>query len=249
MVLTLANWKGLIVAWRLPLRAGLPPLLGQALALAAKDLRAELRAREISSLVLVFALLVMVIFNFTLDLQRPELKPVATAMLWVAVTLAAVLGLGHVFAREGDQGSMDGLLLCPVERPAIYLGKFLATLALTLAMEVAVLPVFTIFTNQGGFQPGVVAALALGTVGFVAVGTLFAAISSNARVRELMLPILLFPVVTPVLIAGGEATQRALAGEPWSALATPLGMLVAFDVVFLALCPLLFEYVVEEAGS
>jgi len=188
----------------------------------------------------------MVIFNFTLDLQRPEFKPVTTAMLWVAITLAAVLGLNHVFAREGEGGSLEGLLLCPVERSAIYLGKFLAALALTLAMEAAVLPVFALFTNQGAFRPGVLLALALGTLGFVAVGTLFAAISSSARLRELMLPILLFPVATPILIAGGEATSRALAGRPWSALASPLTILAAFAVVFLILCPLLFEYVVEE---
>lgn len=223
--------------------------LRQTAALVAKDVRAELRSRQVLSTTVVFALLVLVIFNFAFDLDRANMDSLAPAMLWVAITLAAVLGLNHVFAKEKEQASLEGLLLCPVERGAIYFGKLLGALAFTLAMEAAVLPIFAAFTDQAVFTPGPLLALLLGTIGFLAVGTLFAAVASNARTREILLPILLFPIATPVLVAGVEVTGMGLRGEPWAEFVGWLGLLAAFDLVFLVLCPLLFEYVVEELGT
>lgn len=220
----------------------------QVMALAAKDVRSELRSRQVLSTTVVFALMVLVVFNFAFDFGRAEMERLAPAMLWVAITLAAVLGLNHVFGKEKEQSALEGLLLCPVDRSAIYFGKLLGALAFTLAMEAAVLPIFVAFTDQAIFSPGPLLALLLGTLGFLAVGTLFAAISSNTKTREILLPVLLFPVATPILVAGVEVTGMGLSGEPFSELAGWLGLLVAFDLVFLVLCPILFEHLVDELG-
>jgi heme exporter protein B len=222
--------------------------LRQVLALAAKDVRSELRSRQVLSTTVVFALMVLVVFNFAFDLGSAEMDRLAPAMLWVAITLAAVLGLNHVFGKEKEQASLEGLLLCPVDRSAVYFGKFLGALAFTMAMEAAVLPIFVAFTDQGVFSAGPLLALLLGTVGFLAVGTLFAAISSSTKTREILLPVLLFPIATPILVAGVEVTRMGVSGEPFSEFAGWLGLLAAFDVVFLVVCPMLFEQLVDELG-
>lgn len=245
----LETWRRLTFALPAP-RADstVATYLRQVAAVAAKDVRSELRSRQVISTTVVFALMVLVIFNFAFDLGRSEMTQLAPPMLWVAVTLAAVLGLNHVFGKEKEQSALEGILLSPADRSAIYYGKFLGALALTAAMEAAVLPIFVVFTNQAMFSVGPVLALLLGTVGFLAVGTLFAAVSSNTRTREMLLPILLFPIATPVLVGGVEVTAMGLKGEPFSELAGWLGLLVAFDLVFLVVCPLLFEYVVEGSS-
>jgi heme exporter protein B len=222
--------------------------LGQVRAIVEKDIRAELRSKEMASATWVFALLVLVIFNFAFDLEREEMGPAGPGMLWVAIVLAGMLGLNHVFAKEREQSCLEGLLLCPVDRSVIYFGKLLGALIFTLALEVAVLPVFAVFTNLPVFTPGPLLVLLLGTVGFVAVGTLFAAIAANTRTREVLLPVLLLPVVTPVLVSAVNATGLSFDGEPWSELAPWLGILAAFDAIYLVLSPWLFEQVVQEMG-
>src|SRR3972149_5476189 len=222
--------------------------LGQVWAVVDKDIRAELRSKEPPSAPWVFALLVLVIFNFAFDLEREEMGPAGPGMLWVAIVLAGMLGLNHVFAKEREQSCLEGLLLCPVDRGVIYFGKLLGALIFTLALEVAVLPVFAVFTNLPVFTPGPLLVLLLGTVGFVAVGTLFAAIAANTRTREVLLPVLLLPVVTPVLVSAANATGLSFDGEPWSELAPWLGILAAFDAIYLVLSPWLFEQVAQELG-
>jgi heme exporter protein B len=231
-----------------PDRRSLRAFLGQVWAIVSKDIRAELRGKEMASATWVFALLVLVVFNFAFDLEREEMGPAGPGMLWVAIVLAGMLGLNHVFAREREQSCLEGLLLCPVDRSVIYFGKLAGALIFTLALEVAVLPVFAVFTNLPVFTPGPLLVLLLGTVGFVAVGTLFAAIAVNARTREVLLPILLLPVATPVLVSAVNATGLSFDGEPWSELAPWLGILAAFDAIYLVLSPWLFDQVVQELG-
>lgn len=233
----------------LRLEGGFAPFLGQAAAIATKDLRAELRSKDVATGTLVFALLVLVIFNFAFDLRGENRSLAAPGMLWVAIILAAMMGLGHVFSKEREQGGIDGLLLLPVDRGAIYLGKFVSSFIMTLTVEVSILPIFALFTNLSVFRPGLLLIVLLGTIGFVAVGTLFSALAVHTRTRELMLPVLLLPVSVPVLVAGVEGTRLAFDGEPWTELLTPLSVLAAFDVVFLTLCPWLFQYAMEEMGS
>jgi len=228
--------------------AGLRGFLRQVLAVAAKDVRSEFRSKEVLSATLVFAVLVLFVFNFSFQGTSAQMKEKAPAMLWVAILLTAVLGLNHVFAKEKEQGAMEGFLLCPAERAALYFGKYLSALLFTLIMEAAVVVLFIVFTNQSGLFPLPLLALVLGTLGFLAVGTLFSAISVNTRTREMMLPILLLPVAVPVLLAGMQVTQMGLEGKPASEMLRWMGMLAVFDAIYLVLSPILFEYVVEELG-
>jgi len=221
--------------------------LGQVWAVVDKDIRAELRSKEVASATWVFALLVLVVFNFAFDLEREEMGPAGPGMLWVAIVLAGMLGLNHVFAKEREQSCLEGLLLCPVERSVIYFGKLAGALIFTLALEVAVLPVFAVFTNLPVFTPGPLLVLLLGTVGFVAVGTLFAAMLVRSRTRDVMLPILLYPITVPVIIAGVLGTSALLqspADEPVALLW--IWLLVSFDVVFVTLALWTFEPLMTE---
>lgn len=227
---------------------GLRGFVRQVLAVAAKDVRSEFRSKEVLSATLVFAVLVLFVFNFSFQGTSAQMKEKAPAMLWVAILLTAVLGLNHVFAKEKEQGAMEGFLLCPGDRAALYFGKYLGALLFTLIMEVAVVVLFVVFTNQSGLFPLPLLALLLGTLGFLAVGTLFSAISVNTRTREMMLPILLLPVAVPVLLAGMQVTQLGLEGKPASEMLRWMGMLAVFDAIYLVLSPILFEYVVEELG-
>jgi heme exporter protein B len=215
-------------------------------AIVWKDVTAELRTKEIFTSMLVFAFLVVLIFNFAFELRRVEMDLVGPGILWVAFTFAGILGLNRSFVLEKDRGSLEGLMLAPVDRSAIYLGKLLGNLLFMLVMEVFALPLFAVLNNQPLLLPGLVPVIFLGTLGFVTVGTLFAAIAVNTRTREVMLPVLLLPMMVPVVIAAVKATGVVMAGEPLSAAGDWLSLLVAFDTIFLAVCWLVFEYVVEE---
>lgn len=227
----------------------MPAFLASAFAVAAKDVRAELRSREAAGGSLVFALLTLVIFNFAFDLEGEMKEAARPGVLWVAIVLAGMMAFGHIFAQEREQGGFEGLMLTPVDRSAVFLGKAGAALLLTFALEAFLLPVFAVFSGVSILSPGLLLIIAMGTVGYVVVGTLFSAMAVTSRSRELLLPLLLLPVATPVLIAGVEGARSALGGEPFGELMPALTVLAAFDVVFLGLCPFLFEYVLEEMSS
>lgn len=214
-------------------------------AIVWKDVVAELRTKEMFTSMLMFAFLVVLIFNFAFELRRVDMDLLGPGILWVAFTFAGVLGLNRSFVLEKDRGSLEGLMLAPVDRSAIYLGKLLGNLLFMLVMEAFAVPLFAVLNNQPVLLPGLVPVVFLGTLGFVAVGTLFAAMAVNTRTREVMLPILLLPMMVPVIIAAVKATGVVMAGEPLSAAGDWLSLLVAFDVIFLAVCWLVFEYVVE----
>lgn len=215
-------------------------------AIVQKDVAAELRSKEIFSSMAIFALIVIVIFNFAFELKIDNVVDIAPGVLWVAITFAGVLGLNRTFVIEKDKGGLAGLLLCPVDRSAIYLGKLISSLIFMVTMEVVALPLFAVFFNLPIWIPGLYPVVLLGTVGFAAVGTLLAAMSVNTRTREVMLPVLLFPVVVPVLIAAVKSTGSVLSQRPWDEFAHWINLLVAFDVIFFVVCLLTFDYVVEE---
>lgn len=213
-------------------------------ALYWKDLLAELRTREVVNASLVFSLIVLVLFNFAFDLRGDRVQTVAPGVLWVTFSFAGVLALGRAFAREQDRGTLEGLLLSPVDRGALYLAKLLSSVTFMLIVEAASLPIFVGLFNVQLDWPYLVVTVLLGTLGFAGVGTLLAAMAANTRAREIMLPLLLLPLATPVLIATVKATGQALVGgpddgHPW------LGLLAAFDAIFLAISFLAFEYVIE----
>jgi len=216
------------------------------LAIVHKDIIAELRTKEMFSSMFVFALLVIVIFNFAFELRVANIKQVAPGVLWVAFTFAGMLGLNRSFILEKDKGCLEGLLLAPVDRSAIYFGKMLGNLIFMSVVEAIVLPIFWVLFNPPLFSPALIPVIVLGTLGFAGVGTLFSAIAVHTRAREVMLPILLFPIVVPLMIAAVKITGGLLDGQPLSEMRNWLNLLVGFDVIFLTVSYMTFDYVVEE---
>jgi heme exporter protein B len=224
-----------------------PSLLGATLAIVQKDLAAEFRSRELFSAMLVFSLLVIIIFNFALELDIEVRRTVAAGVLWTTFAFAGTLGLNRSMAVEKDRGCMDGLLLAPVDRSAIFFGKAISNLVFMLIVEAIVLPVYTLLYNEMRiFQPGFLGVILLGSIGYIGVGTLLSTMSVQTRMREVLLPILLFPVAIPVLLAAVKASSGILAGAEWAEIVTPLNILILYDVVFLAVPYMFFDAVVEE---
>ena len=222
--------------------------LGQLRTLIWKDLLVEARGRETVLAGAVFALLVLVIFNFAFDLRVETVAAVAPGVLWVTVTFAGVLSLGRAFARERDRRTLDGLLLAPIDRSALYLAKVVTSVVSMLVVEVVALPAFIALFNLVVNLPLLILALMLGTLGLAGVGTLFAAIAAHTRAREVMLPLLLFPIQVPVILATVKSTGAAIRvpGLDPPDVGQWLGLLIAFDALFLGLSVLLFDYAIEE---
>jgi heme exporter protein B len=213
-----------------------------------KDLAAELRSKELLSSMVVFALLMILIFNFSLELERARTtrEEVAAGVLWVTTIFTGTLGLNRSLASEKDRGSLDGLLLAPVDRSALYFGKALGNLLFILIVEAVMLPVFSILFNLSMLRPLLLLVVLLGAVGYSGVGTLLAALTVHSRSRDVMLPILLFPVAVPLLIAAVRASGGVLAAAEWADIVPWLNILVGFDVIFLAVAYMVFDFVVEE---
>jgi len=221
-------------------------LLRQIAAIIHKDVTAELRTKEMFSSMFVFALLTVVIFNFAFELRVADARTIAPGVLWVSVTFAGMLGLNRSFVLEKDQGCLDGLLLAPVDRSAIYFGKMLGNFLFITIVEAIILPIFSALFNVNLIQPWILVVLLLGTLGFSGVGTLFSAMAVHTRAREVFLPILLFPVVVPALIAAVKLTAGLLDGQVLADMANWMQLLVAFDIILVAVSYMTFDYVVEE---
>jgi heme exporter protein B len=211
-----------------------------------KDVRAEFRSRELFSAMLVFSLLIILIFNFALELDIKTRQSVTAGVLWATFAFAGTLGLNRSMAIEKDRGCLDGLLLAPVDRSAIYFGKVISNLAFMLIVEIIVLPVYSVLYSVNLFQPGLLLVILLGSIGYVGVGTLLAAMSVQTRTRDILLPILLFPVVIPVLLAAVKASSGFLTGADPAEIRLPISLLVAYDVIFIAVAFMVFDAVVEE---
>lgn len=211
-----------------------------------KDLAAEFRSKELLSAMVVFALLTILIFNFALELDRATRENVTAGVLWVTTIFTGTLGLNRSLAAEKDRGSLDGLLLAPVDRSALYFGKALGNLLFILLVEVVLLPVFAVLFNMPMLRPLLLLVVLLGTIGYAAVGTLLASLAMYSRSRDVMLPILLFPVAVPLLVAAVRASSGILGGVEWAEISPWVNILIGYDVIFSAAAFMLFEYVVEE---
>ena len=231
-----------------PARSWLRAYSAQVAALLWKDLVVELRTRDVLTSMLVFGLLSLTVFTFAFDLRTEGILLATPGILWVSVLFSGMLGLGRSYSHERERGSMEGLLLCPMDRSAIFVAKFLTNLFLLLAVEVVLVPVFAAFFDVAVFSGGVVAIILLGTVGFAAVGTVFGAMAANTRAREVMLPVLMLPILVPLLIAAVKATGLLMDGGPWSSVWTWANLLIGFDVVYLVVSFVVFEFVVEDWG-
>ncbi|MGD8732033.1 MAG: heme exporter protein CcmB [Anaerolineales bacterium] len=225
---------------------GLRAYLGAIGAIVWKDIVAEFRSRELLGAMLVFSLLVILIFNFALELDIRTRETIATGVLWVTFAFAGTLGLTRSMAMEKDRNCLDGLLLAPVDRSALYFGKVIGNLIFMLIVEVIVLPVFSVLYNQNLFIPGLLFVVLLGSIGYIAVGTLLSAMAVQARTRDVLLPILLFPVTIPVLLAAVKASNGYLMGLEMTEIQPWLSLLITYDVIFTAVAFMVFDYVVEE---
>jgi heme exporter protein B len=203
--------------------------------LARKDLRLELRARDTLPAMLLFVVATFVIFHFALPAGSSDLA--ASGLLWVAIVFTALLGLGRAFVPEREQRVLDGLVLAPCDRSAIWLGKSIATLAFLGAAEVVALPVFALFFH--GLSAATVAAVVLADIGICAVGTFLGAMAVATRARDLLLPLLFLPLAIPIVIGGVGASIVASPGRY-------LAFLALYDAIFVLVCWAAFEYVVTE---
>ncbi len=211
-----------------------------------KDFRSEWRSRESLSAMLVFALLVILIFNFALELDIEARTSLSAGVLWTTFIFAGTIGLNRSLAVEKDRGCLDGLLLAPVDRTVIYFGKAVGNLLFMLVVEAIVLPVFTFLYGFNVFQPGFLVVVLLGSVGYTAVGTLLATMVVQARTRDILLPILLFPLTLPVVIAAVKASQGFFQGLPLEEFSVWLNILVGYDLIFIAVAFMVFDYVLED---
>jgi heme exporter protein B len=213
-----------------------------------KDFTCELRSKEMLISMCVFSFLVMIIFNFAFPIGLKDAERVLPGILWVAFLFSGLPGMGHSFGAEKDRGSFKGLLLCPVGRGTIYMGKMVAGFLFMLLMEIFTLVIFVLLFNIRIIPVLLPLSLIilLGTLGFAVIGTIFSAISTNTNARDLMLSLLVFPIAVPLMIASIKATGRILDGQSISQIASWLKILVAFDLTFLLVSYLTFEFVVEE---
>ena len=216
-------------------------------AILLKDLRIEWRTRESLASVFVLGVLLLVVFTVAHD-PEPEAAPaLAPAVLWVAFVFTGLLGVQRGFLLERENDCMSGLLSAPVDPAAIYAGKLLANVVLLGVTQAVVVPLVGLFLHVDlwGVLPGLIAVLGLGNIGFASLATLFAAVATRTRAREVMLPLLLLPLLVPLLIGAVTAT-RAVLGGGLGAARDGIAVLVAFDVVFVVAGWLLFAYVVRD---
>jgi heme exporter protein B len=216
------------------------------MAIVHKDVITELRTKEMFSSMLVFSLIAVFIFNIALDLSAANPLDTTPGLLWVTIAFAGTLGLNRSLALEQENRCIDGLLLAPMDRSAIFFGKALGNLLFMIIVELVVVPVFAVLFNVPLLRISVLGVVFLGTLGYAAVGTLFSTMAVNTRAREVMLPILLLPVSVPIFISAVNATGGFLAGDPLNDVAGWLQLLVAYDAIIIAISFMTFDFVVEE---
>ena len=216
--------------------------------IARKDLTIEFRTRSAFFAALVFALLSVAIFRFTWDPTAVAAIDLAPGVLWVIFTFSGLLGLHRSFGVEQADRAIDGLLAAPIDREALFVGKATANLVFVACIQAITIPAVALFYDLPMLDalPGILLAAALAALGLVAVGTLFASMTVNTRLAELLLPMLALPFFVPVVIPAAQATARLLAGRPLSEVADWLKLLAGFDIVFLTACTLAFPHTLEE---
>ena len=220
----------------------------QAGAILAKDLKTEWRAREVFTSMFVFTVLVVVVFQFTIGSNPALIREVAAGVLWVALLFATVIGLQRAVQVEGEEDCLQGVLLAVQDRSALFLAKALANVIYLLVVSGCILPLFALWfrIDLAASLPALGVILALGIVGLSVLGTLFSLVVLNIRMREVMLPLLFLPVSVPLLIAAVYATGDLIDGKTLADVRDYVILITVFDVVFLVLAVLIFDYVVEE---
>ena len=223
-----------------------PSFIKAVFAIVQKDIAAEYRSRELVTAMLVFSLLVIFIFNFALELDIKVRESVTAGVLWTTFAFAGTLGLNRSMSMEKDRGCIDGLLLAPVDRSVIFFGKTISNLIFMLIVEIVVVPAYSFLYDVNLFRLDLLGVILLGSIGYIGVGTLIAAMTVQTRTRDVLLPILFFPISIPLLFSALKASGGLLNGADLAEIMTPLNLLIAYDVIFISLAFMFFEQVVEE---
>jgi heme exporter protein B len=220
----------------------------RALAIAWKDLTAERRTRANFNAVVALAVVMLLLFGFALGPDTEAIRAAAAGVLWLTVLFSGVLTFNRSYQLELESGALEALLLYPGGRKAIFLGKLLANLAFVLLVEAIVVPLAAVLYGLPLLDalPGLAGVLLLGTLGFVVLGTFYAAMASRVRAREVLLPLLLFPMLIPLLVASIGATAALLVGDPMGDAGSWIRLLVLFDLIFVIATLFAFEHVIEE---
>lgn len=218
--------------------------------LAWKDLLLEFRTKQMLNSMVIFSLLVIVIFNYSFSniLFNIKLEDMAPGILWIAFTFAGMLGLTRSFSSEKEEGCLDGLKLCPVDPSTIYLGKVVSNLVIMFLIEAIIIPLFIVLFNFSDIKglSGLFVIILLGNIGFILVGTLFSALTVNMRTREILLPVILFPIIIPLIMSAVMATHKVLSTGDLFAAIDEIRLLVVYDLIFFIAAQLVFEYVIED---
>jgi len=217
-----------------------------AMAIYAKDIRLEARTKETVSAVFAFAIIISFIFGFAFDPRPSVVAIVGPGIVWVAYVFTGILGMNRAFALERDRGTLEGLLLAPVGREAVYAGKLLSTATIMIFVESLLFPVFLVLFDLNLFNIWFALIALAATIGFATVGTLFSAIAAHTRAREILLPLLFLPIVLPIIIGAVTSTGAAIDGDGWDGVGKWLQFILAFDAVFLVLSSWAFDFVLEE---
>jgi heme exporter protein B len=217
-------------------------------AIVWKDLTMELHTKQTLSIMAVFSIAAVLVFNFALELELDAARNVSTGLLWIVILLAGTLGLNRTVAAEQENRSIEAVLMAPVSRSAIYLGKVISVSLFVMALEALLVPLFIVFFNKPYWLPQVILIVVLGTIGYVAAGVLVSSMSVQTRSRDVLLPVLLLPLSLPTALAAASAVAAFMAPElpPWSEVQAPIALLVMFDVLMLTAGFLAYHYVVED---
>lgn len=222
--------------------------LDQVIAIVRKDFLIELKTRELLSSMFVFAVLVILIFIFSIDLSIVNSIDVGPGVLWVAILFAGTLGLNRSFALEKENECLQGLMLTPMDRSALYFGKMISNMIFLLIMEAFILPVFMVFFNIDLLPHlgSLILVILMGTLGFSALGTLLSSLASNLKTREIMLPILLYPLMVPLVIGSVKMTSQLLDGKPLAEMMNWVGLTLCFDIIYIAVSIMTIDAILEE---
>ena len=222
--------------------------LNQISAVVWKDFVTEWKTKELFSSMFVFALLVILIFIFSVNLSLVNANEIGPGILWVAILFSGTIGLNRSFMLEKENGCLQGLILAPVDRTALYFGKMISNLIFFLIMEAFLLPLFMVFFNVDlvSHLLPLLCVIFIGTLGFCSIGTLLSSLSSNLKTREIMLPILLYPLMVPVVIGAVRMTSQVLLGKPLSEMMNWIGLTLCFDIIYIGVSIMTIDHILEE---
>lgn len=230
-----------------PSLPGAPSFFTAVKAIVWKDLRIEQHTRQTLSLMVMYSLVTVVMFNFALEANLAAARDVANGLLWATILLAGTLGLHRSLALEQDNQAIDAILIAPIDRRVIYVAKVISVTLFTLLLEIILVFMFVVFFNKPFWQPAVLFILAMGTIGYVAAGVIITSMAIQTRARQVLLPILLFPIVLPLILPAAIAVAEYMTGQPeMTRVTSTVSLVLAYDLLILAVGFIAYPFVVES---